>query len=91
MIEIIPESERKMYSRKEIHEKFEGKWLYLINAEYSKSRTLIKAKVAVVADKKYEGHEEGIYLKLNERVNNPTSEYDMRDLPPSIISTKTAR
>ena len=75
MIEIIPEHERILYSREEIHEKFKGKWLYLVNAEYTESSTLIRAKVAVIADKTYEEWEKGIYQQFKTKANSPTSEY----------------
>ena len=75
MVMVIPENERKVYSRDEIHDKFKDKWLYLVNAEYTESRTLIRAKVAVVADEIYEEWESGVYFKLNTKNNSPTAEY----------------
>jgi len=86
MVEIIPENKREMYSREEIHEKFRGKWLYLVNAEFTKSHKLVKARVAIVADMKYERWKEGIYLELDKKSNDTLAECDLRDLPHNIIS-----
>ena len=85
MAEVIPENERIMYSREEIHDKFKNKWLYLVNAEYDNASRLIRAKVAIVADSKYEDWEKGIYKALKVESNVTTSEYGcLLNRPPGI-------
>ena len=89
MVKIIPENERRVYSREELHRIFKGKWLYLVNSEYSASQSLVKAKVAVVADEVYEDWKEGIYFDLNKKANDILSEYDLRVLAPNITSLRS--
>jgi hypothetical protein len=61
MYKIIPNNEQSEYSYTQLREQFNGKWLYLVHAEFSDSHGLIKATPVVVADSELEGIEEGIY------------------------------
>jgi len=90
MAKVIPENKRIMYSREEIHGKFQGKWLYLVNAEYTDSSVLLRAKVAVVANERYEDWEKGIYQKLKTESNVTMSEYGcLLSRPPGITSIRS--
>jgi len=77
MYRVIPENERRYYTREEMKEKFDGKWLYLVNSEYTDRRRFIRAKVAVIADRRYEGREKGVYRKLDIEENDIVSRCDL--------------
>jgi len=58
---IIPESKLQEYTFEQLQDKFDGKWVYLVWAEFTDAHGLIKATPVVVADSELEGVEEGIY------------------------------
>jgi len=64
MYKIIPEEERIYYTDNDLDKMFDGKWLFLTNSEYDDFRRLIRAKVAVVADKRWDGFRDGIYKQF---------------------------
>ena len=64
MYEIIPENERIYYSEEELDKNFDGKWLFLVDSELDEFRRLVRAKVAVVADRRWGGYGEGIYKRI---------------------------
>jgi len=64
MYRIIPPEERKEYTHDELREIFDGKWLYLVNSQFTGGNGLIKATPVVVADNELEGIEEGIYKEF---------------------------
>ncbi|MCL1795073.1 MAG: hypothetical protein FWG34_14560 [Oscillospiraceae bacterium] len=61
MYRIIPPNERKEYTHEELKKDFDGKWLYLVNSQFTDGNGLIRATPVVVADSELEGMEEGIY------------------------------
>ena len=61
MYRVIPPEERKEYSHAELREIFDGKWLYLVNSQFTDGNGLIKGTPVVVADKELEGLHDGIY------------------------------
>jgi len=77
MYEIVPKHKRRYYTREEMKKKFNGKWLYLVNSEYTDKKRLIRAKVAVIADSRYGGREDGIYQALGSKEDSITSRYDL--------------
>ena len=64
MYKIVPEEERTYYTREQLDKKFDGKWLFLTNQEYDEFRRLIRAKVAVISDRRWGGFEDGIYKQF---------------------------
>ena len=64
MYQIIPPEERKEYTWEELRDIFDGKWLYLVNSQFTDGNGLIKATPVVVADSELEGIEEGIYKEF---------------------------
>ena len=44
-----------------IKNKYDGKWVYLSNCEFSEGSMLIRAIPRVIANKQFEGFDEGIY------------------------------
>jgi len=67
MYRVIPPEERKEYTWEELRENFDGKWLYLVNTQFTKSHKMIKGTPTVVADSELEGIEEGIYKEFRTR------------------------
>ena len=51
----------------EIKKKYDGKWVYLTNCEFSDSYALLFAIPRVIADKQFEGFREGIYDIYNDK------------------------
>jgi hypothetical protein len=45
----------------EIKKKYDGKWVFMTNCEFSSDNALLHAIPRVVADKLFEGKKEGIY------------------------------
>ena len=86
MYQIVPENERKYYTYDEIEYEFIGKWLYLTNAEYTKTKSLIRAIVAVVADEEADGLDEGIYNEFNKPEYTKLAVIDLTDSTPDITS-----
>ena len=61
MYKIIPPEERKEYTHEQLRKIFDGKWLYLVNSQFTDGNGLIKATPVVIADSELEGIDEGIY------------------------------
>jgi len=74
MYEVIPEEERVFYTYEELEVKFDGKWLFLTYCEDDEFHRLTRAKVAVVADKRWDGFANGIY---NQFRGQRGCEYDL--------------
>ena len=79
MYKIIPEQERRYYSIDEIRKNFDGKWLFLVNSQFRDINQLVGAKIAVVADHRYEGFETSVYTDLDHETNEIICEYDLLD------------
>ena len=50
-----------MMSREEMKTAFEGKWIYIVNCEFSLGDRLIRGIPVVVADMQFENVDSGIY------------------------------
>jgi len=61
MYEIIDKDKRKEYTFEELQQKFDGKWLYLVNSEFSDENFLLYGIPVIIADSHYEGFDGGIY------------------------------
>ena len=88
MYKIIPDNEQHEYTFKQLQEKFNGKWVYLVHAVFSTAHDLVKAIPVVQADSELEGIEEGIYAKyLNESYGRKADAdfTDMRMEIPSVL------
>ena len=59
MYTILETAEKLTYD--EIKNKYDGKWVYLTNCEFSDSYALLYAIPRVIADKQFDGFNEGIY------------------------------
>jgi len=79
MYKIIPEQDRRYYSIDEIRKNFDGKWLFLVNSQFRDINQLVGAKVAVIADQRYEGFERSVYCELDHETNEIICEYDLLD------------
>ena len=64
MYEIL--ENRQRMTRNEIRQKFDGKWVYLVDLVGKLGSPFESAVVAVVADKPWEGYDTGIYHELDE-------------------------
>ena len=51
----------EMLTREEIKNLYDGKWIYLTNCEFTPGSKLIRGIPRVVADKQYDGVDDGIY------------------------------
>ena len=61
-----------MMSKDEIEKEFDGKWIYIVKAEFTIGKRLVKGMPVIVADSPFEGQDEEIYKKYR------TPEYDAR-------------
>ena len=50
-------------TREEMKAQFDGKWIYVVNCEYTPGDRLIRGIPVVVADMQFEGVDSGIYDK----------------------------
>ena len=51
----------EMLTREEIDARYDGKWVFLTNCEFTPGSKLIRGIPRVIADKQYEGVDEGLY------------------------------
>jgi len=63
--EVIPEEKRIYYTREELREQFDGKWLFITDYEFSEISKLLRAKVAVVSDESWGGYSDGVYEHIH--------------------------
>jgi hypothetical protein len=94
MYRIIPPEERKEYTWHELEEVFDGKWLYIVNAQFSEGNGFVKGIPVVVADSDSEGMQDGIYDEFMTRNGYGTiTEADFSDWPellsPSWVVEET--
>ncbi|MCL2387719.1 MAG: hypothetical protein FWC89_09270 [Defluviitaleaceae bacterium] len=54
-------------TRKELRETFDGKWVFVVEGDYDINKPLTTAIPMIVADDAWEGIEEGIYDKLDDK------------------------
>ena len=59
MYSILEDTE--MLTREEINAKYDGKWVFLTNCEFTPGSKLIRGIPRVIADKQYDGVYEGVY------------------------------
>ncbi|MCL2060271.1 MAG: hypothetical protein FWH01_14670 [Oscillospiraceae bacterium] len=86
MYKIIPQSERREYTFKQLKELFNGKWVYLILAKFNHAHGLIRATPVVVADSELEGIEEGIYEQYHNEEYGIKADADFTNMSASIPS-----
>ena len=51
----------EIMAREDINTKYDGKWVFLTNCEFTPGSKLIQGIPRVIADKQYEGVDEGVY------------------------------
>ena len=86
MYRIIPENERKEYTFEQLKEYFDGKWLYLVNAEFTDAHKIVKAVPVVVADSELEGIEDGIYKPFRAKGFGKKADADFTNMYPAFAS-----
>ena len=86
MYKIIPEDEQREYTLVQLKNIFDGKWVYLVHAEFTNARGLIKAIPVVVADSELEGVEEGVYEKYKNENYGITADADFTNMCMAIPS-----
>ena len=60
----------------EIKAKYDGKWVFMSNCEFSEGHSVVRAIPRVIADRKLEGLEEGIYnVYENEDIYGKTTDF----------------
>ncbi|MCL2461683.1 MAG: hypothetical protein FWF44_03395 [Defluviitaleaceae bacterium] len=79
MYTVIPKDERQEYTFEQLQDEFNGKWVYLINAVFTNSQSLLKATPVVVADSELEGVEDGIYDIYRNEVFGRKADADFTD------------
>ena len=56
----------EMLTREEIDAKYDGKWVFLTNCEFTPGSMLIRGIPRLIADKQYEGVDDGVYNAYND-------------------------
>jgi hypothetical protein len=51
----------------EIKNKYDGKWVFMTNCEFSLGSKLLRAIPRVIADKQFEGLDKGVYDAYNDK------------------------
>ncbi|MCL2016642.1 MAG: hypothetical protein FWG68_10400 [Defluviitaleaceae bacterium] len=69
MYRILDESERERLTFDEIWEKYNGKWVYIVDFHAPPFGWYESGIVAVVADKELEGRETGLYKRMELEYN----------------------
>ena len=64
MVQIIENP--MVMTREEMKAAFDGKWIYVVNCEFSPGNRLIRGTPVVVADMQFEGVDSGIYDKYDD-------------------------
>jgi len=81
MVEYASKGKKSFYSGKEISKKFNGKWVYITNAKFTKSNGLIEGVVVLTADFPYEDADKGIYEEFeDESKYGEVFAYDFRSV-----------
>lgn len=70
MVQIIENP--MMMTYEEMESEYDGKWVYVVNCDFSPGNRMIKGIPVIIADMQYEGVDEGIYDKYD------TEEYGMK-------------
>jgi hypothetical protein len=86
MYRIIPRDERKEYTFEQLKKFFDGKWLYLVHAEFTDAHRLLKATPVVVADSELEGIEDGIYKPFRAESFGNKADADFTNMCPAFAS-----
>ena len=81
VVHIIPEQERRTMDMDEIKTIFDGKWVFSIHTEDDP----FTAVPVIIADKPYEGSEEGIYGQFNDSEQNGYTSYTSLLLTSNIL------
>ena len=86
MYVLIPEKNRKEYTFEQLKEKFDGKWIYLVNATFTDGHGLVKAVPVVVADSELEGIDEDIYTQFHSTAFGRKADLDFTNMCVSVPS-----
>ena len=86
MYKIIPDNEQQEYTFAQLQEKFNGKWVYLVHAVFTKAHGLVKATPVVIADSELEGVDEGIYTQFHSAAFGRKADADFTNMCMAIPS-----
>ena len=53
-------------TRQEISQLYDGWWVYVVNAEFTKTNGFVRGIPVVIGEKRYDGAEDGIYAKYRD-------------------------
>jgi hypothetical protein len=81
---VIPQNDRKQYSYKQLKEKYNGKWLYLVNSEFTDDHEMLRAIPVVIADSELEGIENGVYEPFQDEMFGITADADFTNVSMPI-------
>ena len=76
----------KMLTKVEIDKEFDGKWVYIVKAKFTSSKSLIEGMPVVVADSPFEGNSDGIYEQYDSKEYVARYAYDLCNYEPFIPS-----
>ena len=86
MYQVIPQEDRREYTFSQLKEKYNGKWVYLVNVVFSDEHELLKAIPVVIADRELEGFDDGIYAPYHTDAFGRKADVDFTDLCVAIPS-----
>jgi len=84
MYQIIENPE--ILSKSEIDKIFNGKWVYIVKARFTNSKSLIDGMPVIVADFPFEGNSDGIYEQYDVKDYIARYAYDLCTYEPFIPS-----
>jgi hypothetical protein len=71
----------EMMTRDEVKAKYDGRWIFLTNCEFSQGNMLLRGIPRIIADKQYEGVDLGIYnVYDNKELYGETTSYTLLEL-----------
>ena len=80
-------NEAELLSFAEIKAKYNGKWVFMSNCEFSDGNGLIRAIPRIIADRKWDSYDEGIYeIYNNKELYGETTDVPFYDLGSFIGS-----
>jgi len=70
----------------EIKTQYKGKWVFITNANYTPHMRFLGGIPVVVADRIYEGHEDGFYDEFADERYSPRTEKDYYESEPKLLN-----
>ncbi|MCL2188482.1 MAG: hypothetical protein FWC16_00515 [Defluviitaleaceae bacterium] len=79
-------SSPKIFSKAEIDQEFNGKWVYIVKAKFTPNDMLIEGMPVVTGDAPFDGVDDGIYNQFDEDEYEETCSYTLLKQPNLISS-----